>query len=137
VGEWIDNDDTVNFTSRYAWDKNKNFLTQHFSMAVLDQETIKGQQIIGWDPYLQSIRSWIFDSSGGFGESLWSKQDNQWYAETSYTLPDGGKASATHIYAEVDPNNYTFSSEGRDIDGTVLPNIGPFNVIRVNSSAKK
>ena len=95
----------------------------------MEHNELEGQQIIGWDPVKETIRSWIFDSDGGFGGSLWSKRgDNKWYAHTHFTLADGRKASAMHVYTKINDTTYTFESRARDIDGQLLPNIGPFTV---------
>lgn len=130
TGNWIDSDDNVSLNLSYEWAEGGNFLIQHFTMQILNHKQMEGVQIIGWDPSQEKMRSWIFDTDGGFGESLWFKQGMQWFARTSFTLPDGRKASAMHIYTKVDENTYTFASENRDVDGTLLPNIGPFKVIR-------
>ncbi len=113
-------------------DKHKNFLMQNFSMKVLDQNELQGCQIIGWDPIQEKIRSWVFDSDGGFGEGYWSQQGDSWYVNMSFTLADGRKASSTNIYTKVD-GSYTFASEGRDVNGEVLPNIEPVKVVKVTS----
>jgi len=34
-----------------------------------------GMQIIGWGPAAKQMRSWVFDSDGGFGTVIWSKKD--------------------------------------------------------------
>lgn len=130
VGSWIDQDENIVVTSDWKWAMNKNFLIQNFSMKVLDHDELQGRQIIGWDPVNARLHSWIFDSDGGFGESDWSKDGDSWFASTVYTLSDGRKASATHIYTKVGDNSYTFASQNRDVDGKVLPNIGPFKIIR-------
>ncbi len=130
VGDWIDDDDNIDVDYSYAWDQYKNFLTQNFALSVLDQEVLTGIQIIGWDPTQESVKSWIFDSDGGFGEATWDKQDDTWYATVKFTLPQGGVGSAMHVYKKIDDNLYTFSSENRVVDGNLLPNIGPFKVIR-------
>ena len=130
VGSWEDVGENVSVTSTYTWDTNKNFLTQHFIMKVLDQKELEGVQIIGWDPIKKKIRSWVFDSDGGFGESYWSNDGNSWYAALVFTLTDGKKSTATHVITKVDNNSYTFSSVGRDIDGRILPDIGPFKAVR-------
>ena len=61
-------------------------------------DDLEGTQVIGWDPAAGTIRSWMFDSDGGFGEGIWSKKDNSWIVKFSQVLPDGRKASATNIY---------------------------------------
>lgn len=130
AGDWIDDDDNIDVDYSYEWDKYKNFLTQQFTLSVLDQEVLTGTQIIGWDPIQETIKSWIFDSDGGFGEAIWNKQDETWYATVKFILPEGGEATATHVYKKINDSLYTFSSENRVVDGNLLPNIGPFKVMR-------
>lgn len=132
-GNWEDQDDNIDVKYSYSWDKNKNFLTQHFTVYILGQEQISGFQIIGWDPIKKKIRSWIYDSDGGVGKSVWSKEGSTWYVSVVFTLPQGGVASATHIYHKMDDTSYTFASENRDVDGKLLPNIGPFKVIKIGN----
>lgn len=130
IGSWVNKDENITYSSTFTWDKNKNFLVQSFNMEALDTKQLHGQQIIGWDPIRRKVHSWTFDSDGGFGESEWIEQNGDWYATMVFTLPDGRQASATHVYSKVDNDTYTFSSEGRDLDGKILPNIGPFTSIR-------
>lgn len=133
IGSWVDKneeeDDIVSHFS-FQWGKDKNFIIETFNMKVLGQDFLDGHQIIGWDPIKKKIRSWIFDSQGSFGESFWTKDGNQWYANTVYYLADGRKGSAVHIYAKEDDNNYNFSSESRDLGGLIQPNIGPFQIVK-------
>lgn len=136
VGKWIDADDDVSLELSYDWDKSKNFLIQHFTMQILNYKQIEGVQIIGWDPIKERIRSWIFDSDGGFGDGVWSAADNALYTRVFFTTADGQKASATHVYTKVDDNTYTFASENRAIDGSLLPNIGPFKVVRQSGGTR-
>ena len=65
-------------------------------------DDLEGTQVIGWDPAAGTIRSWMFDSDGGFGEGTWSKKDNSWIVKFNQVLPDGRKASATNIYTLID-----------------------------------
>jgi ketosteroid isomerase-like protein len=130
AGKWVDDDENIDITYVNEWDKNKNFLTQRFVVTVLGEEEISGSQIIGWNPTAKKIQSWIFDSDGGFGQGIWSKDDNHWAAEINFTLPQEGNASSVHVYTKIDDNTYTFASENREINGKLLPNIGPFKIIR-------
>lgn len=131
VGTWIHKTEGMTFSSEYSWDTNKNFLIQHFTTKILDHDELAGEQIIGWDPMQTSIRSWVFDSDGGFGQSTWSYVDSRWYVDMVFVLSNGSRATATHIIEKIDDSTYSFSSTGRDIEGKVLPNIGPFTVVRV------
>lgn len=131
VGEWVDADPDLTIDTIVTWDKDKNFIKQQFNMKIFDQQIVEGQHIIGWDPASQKIRSWIFDNNGGLGEGKWTKQnDNVWYVNTLYILPDGRKGSSINIYTKVDNDTYTWASEGRDIAGEILPNLPPVKVVR-------
>lgn len=134
VGTWTDTDENDKVISTFRWDTNKTFLLHHFISQTSEKFAFEGHQIIGWDPVKKKIRSWVFDSDGGFGESYWEKQDdNSWYASMLFTLPDGKRGSATQIYAKINDKSYSFSSTNRDVDGQMLPDIGPFTVVREKS----
>lgn len=128
VGKWEDADDNVQILFDTQWDKYKNFITQHFQMKIYGQDDIEGKQIIAWDPEKELIRSWVFDSDGGFGEGTWEKIDKSWYATMRYTLGDGRIASSKNIYTPVDDHSYTFASVEREVDGDILPDMNPVTI---------
>lgn len=130
AGNWVDDEADIDLKISYKWGKNKNFLIQSFNLKDSGHEDIEGQQYIGWDPVQSRIRSWLFDSDGNFGEGYWIADGDNLYSNVIFTLNDGRKASATHIYTKINDDTYTFASENRDINGEVLPSIGPFKVIR-------
>ena len=43
------------------------------------QVDISGIQVIGWDPIAKAIRSWTFDSNGGFAEGKWEHRGDRWF----------------------------------------------------------
>lgn len=132
IGEWLDDDkeDNVEVLSTYQWDENKNFITHHFQVTALGNKDSEGKQVIGWDPVNNRIRSWLFDSDGGFAEANWKKDGNRWVIESVNTLPDGRLGSQTTILTPIDRNNYNMEITGRDIDGEILPNLGPVKIGR-------
>lgn len=131
VGKWEDSDDNVGILFDNQWDKYKNFITQHFKMKIYGQDDIEGKQIIAWDPLKDVIRSWVFDSDGGFGEGTWEKVDKSWYATMHFTLGDGRAASSINIYTPVDDHSYTFASVEREVDGEILPDMNPVTVEKI------
>lgn len=131
VGDWIDQDEDVTVKTHTEWAMNRNFLIQRFTMWFYDQEVLSGQQIIGWDPVKQKIRSWIFDSDAGIGEGVWYPKANRWFVKIAYTFQDGTRASAIHSYTKNSDHSYTWASEARDIGGALLPNIGPKKIVRI------
>lgn len=130
IGKWKDGDEDVSIHFSAHWDKHKNFIIQSFDTSFYGVEELEGMQIIGWDAKEKTIRSWIFDSDGGFGTATWSKEGKSWYAVLTYTLSDGRQASSTNIYTPVDDTRYTYSSVGREVDGEILSNIEPVTVRR-------
>ena len=89
-----------------------------------------GMQIIGWDPAAKQIRSWVFDSDGGFAEGRWAKKGNRWTITTKGITPDGRKASSVNVITYVDDNRFKWQSVSRIADGELLPNIDEVVVVR-------
>ena len=135
VGNWEDSDENIQILFTNKWDTNKNFLTENFKMKIYGHDDIQGYQIIGWDPIKNVIRSWVFDSDGGFGEGTWEKFDKSWYVTLQFTLSDGRLASSKNIYTPIDANSYTFTSTDREIDGEILPNTDPVTVEKIKQVA--
>ncbi len=130
VGDWIDASPQADVQATVTWTKNKTFLNYAFKVSAPGMDDLEGTQVIGWDPAAGTIRSWMFDSDGGFGEGTWSKRDNSWVIKFNQVLPDGRKASATNIYNFVDANTLTWRSIGRKLDGEFLPNIDEVKMVR-------
>ena len=130
VGEWGDAGGDATISTKVSWTKNKSFLSYSFKVSSPDGNDLEGTQVIGWDPAAGTIRSWMFDSDGGFGGGTWTKKDNRWTIKFEQVLPDGRKASATNIYTIIDHDTITWQSIGREVDGQFMPNIGPLKVVR-------
>ncbi len=120
VGEWQDASDKIDVSVVCRWDRNKSFLVMQYEVKQPGEEPLHVTQRIGWDGYNERIRSWTFDSQGGFGESNWQRDGNRWVAATSGILPDGGTGGATNVYQFVDPNTILWRSLDRDVDGQPL-----------------
>ena len=91
---------------------------------------MEGTQVIGWDPVEKTIRSWMFDSDGGFGQGVWTRKGDNWVVKFSQVLADGREASSINVYKCVDENTYTWKSVGREVGGEQLPNIEEIKVAR-------
>ena len=130
IGSWIDQDEEATIQTDCQWTKNRNFITRSFAVVIGDQVDMAGMQIVGWDPEAKQIRSWLFDSDGGFAEGRWSRKDDRWLIQQTGTLPKGGKSSAVNIITYIDDNSFTWQSVNRVADGDVLPNIDEVLVVR-------
>lgn len=130
IGEWVDDSEVSDVETLAQWTKNKNFITLSFRVQFEGRPALEGTQVIGWDPSVKSIKSWVFDSLGGFGQGVWSREGSRWTVRTTGVLISGEKTSAINIYTALDENTFTFSSVGREINGEPQPNIEEVRVVR-------
>lgn len=130
IGTWVDEDDVNRIETTCEWTKNQNFITRSFTVSVRNRIQMSGMQFVGWDPAKKQIRSWVFDSDGGFSEGLWTKKDKSWHIQSVGTLPDGGKSSSINIITMVDDNSFTWQSIDREAGGELLPNVDEVVVVR-------
>jgi hypothetical protein len=137
IGTWVDSevdsDENSSLFLQCRWSTNQNFLLRSFKLETDEGGEFEGTEVIGWDPTNQTIRSWLFDSDGGFGAGRWSQAGTRWTVQSVHVLPDGRKASATNIYELVDDGSVDCQSIGRQVDGELLPSVGPFKVVRSDS----
>jgi hypothetical protein len=78
-------------------------------------------QRIGWDPVEGTLRSWTFDSDGGFSEGEWMGTDDGWVVKSEATLPDGSIGSATVTIRPSDADHFVVESTDRIVGGAQEP----------------
>ena len=130
IGSWTDGDDQDLVETTCQWTRNKNFITRAFTVSIQNRVEMAGMQIIGWDPAAKQIRSWVFDSDGGFAEGRWAKKDNRWFITTSGTTPDGLKSASVNVITYVDDNQFKWQSVNRTVGSELLPNVDEVVVVR-------
>ena len=123
IGRWVDQDDDATVVTECNWTRNNNFIARSFTVQTGERIDMAGMQIIGWDPSSKQIRSWVFDSDGGFGQATWKKKGNRWYIQQSGVLPDGRKSSAVNVITCLDDETCALQSINRTVDGELLPNV--------------
>jgi uncharacterized protein (TIGR02246 family) len=114
-----------------AWDENENFIVAKFSTTSRKVLVAGATQWIGWDPAEKRVRSWIFDSTGGFGEGTWTEEGKKWTVKAALTLKDGKKATATFHIGYVDARTITLQSTDRTVNGEKLPDSPEIKLKRV------
>ena len=130
VGEWNDSDDEATIHSTYRWSVNRAFLIHAFSVQIGDAIQMRGMQVIAWDPAEKRIRSWAFDSDGGFAEGAWEQDGNRFVIRSKSTLPDGSRGAAINVIRKIDDDHLAWSSTARHVDGEMLPNVDEVVVVR-------
>jgi hypothetical protein len=89
-----------------------------------------GTQRIGWDPLAKKIRSWVFDSEGGFGEGVWTRDGKQWIVKRTGVTRDGKIASATTIITRTSKHRMTWQQRDRIVGGEKTPDTGKIQITR-------
>ena len=130
IGSWVDQDESIRIVTDCNWTKNKNFITRTFTVSADDNVELSGMQIIGWDAGSKQIRSWTFDSDGGFAQGVWSKSKDRWYVHKKGTTADGETTTAVNHVTPVDDATFAFQSTQRTLAGELLPNIDEVLVVR-------
>jgi uncharacterized protein (TIGR02246 family) len=133
VGAWQDKSGDQTVEAKVNWAGDKNFLVRTINVKG-NQSSTDGWEIIGWDPVRQQIRSWIFDSNGGFGESTWASDGEHWLIRASNVLSDGSRSTAENVLTKVDDNKFTWESQNRTLNGDPQPSLDKIEVQRVAGS---
>jgi len=132
VGSWKDEDPQSQLETDCRWSRNENFLILGFKVSIAGQTQMAGIQVIGYDAGKKALRSWVFDSDGGFGEGVWQQKGKQWFIHQKGTLPDGRSSSAVNVIKQIDNNSFTWQSTQREIAGRIEPNVNEIRLIRTN-----
>ena len=119
VGEWIQEDEASLIATSCKWVDHKNFLLQEFTIRIGNLEPITGSTRIGWDPQMQQMKSWTFDSHGGYSEALWTHGDKRWVLKARGVTRSGRTFSGTSIVRQVDAGTMSWESHDR-VEGGVL-----------------
>ncbi|MBN2293368.1 MAG: SgcJ/EcaC family oxidoreductase [Pirellulales bacterium] len=106
VGDWVDEGSDAVVSINCKWAEDKNFLLVKFTAKVEGRPALKSSQRIGWDPMTHKIKSWVFDSDGGYGTGLWSQVDDRWVVKSTAVLPDGQTGAATLMLEPRDKDSY-------------------------------
>jgi uncharacterized protein (TIGR02246 family) len=121
VGDWADEAGTVQIKCK--WAPNKSFLLMEYEVKRKGADPMLVSQRVGWDPVNRRVRSWVFDSTGGFGEGYWEHQGHKWVVGASGILADGGTGESTNIYEYKDDRTMLYRSVDREVDGQPVADV--------------
>lgn len=130
VGTWSEKDGDLNISSNFDWARGGNFITRNLTVKRGDETTLEGWQIIGWDAAREQIRSWTFDTEGGFSEGIWTRSGNSWLVRDIGTLPDGSLTTAEQTITKTGDDKFTWEANNRTLDGEPQPSIARFEINR-------
>ena len=132
IGEWSAEQNGGYVKMKADWAANRNFITcQYETKKSAESPPVESRQVIGWDPRSGEPISWHFDSSGGFGWGNWIKKDRQWMIDATGVERDGSTTTATNVLSVNDPNNFSWQSVNRSVNGVAFNDSNPLKIHRV------
>jgi uncharacterized protein (TIGR02246 family) len=126
IGDWEGEKGGVTVSAR--WAMNQAFLQVEYKVKETNGE-LAVMQLIGFDPLTGQIKSWTFDSHGGYGEGLWERDGNSWVAETAGVLPNGQIGTAVNVIRYLDDKSIQFQTRDREVGGQPIPD-GEVKLVR-------
>ena len=130
-GTWKGENSRRPVTLKIAEAQNGNFLTINYSFGENGDEGTS-TEVIGYDAAQDSVRSWTFDSEGGFSEATWQPDGANWLLVSKSVNPDGTRASSQlDIRPSADGKSFTVEGYNRESGGVPMPKLGPIKFTAV------
>ncbi|HZW32160.1 MAG TPA: SgcJ/EcaC family oxidoreductase [Isosphaeraceae bacterium] len=131
IGDWVDEASDSQVRVNCRWSEDGNFLIRSFTVRQQGKPVMTVSQRIGWDPLARRIRSWEFDSEGGFGEGTWSRDGDRWLVKHTGARPEGVAASSTNILIRERSDLVRWSSTDRVLGEASIPGAQAYVMVRV------
>lgn len=134
IGEWVEEKKDPGPRGHIVldWTPDLNFIVGQRAVIVGDALLHTGSERIGWDPSTKRIRSWNFESDGGFGEGRWSHDGDAWTIKSTSTLSSGSRLQSSTVIKRVDANTISWQTTNQVVDGKPLPDSPVVTMKRVS-----
>ncbi len=123
LGEWSAESEETTLEVSARWNATETFLLRDLKVMRGGQIAFQASQRIGWDPVAHTIKSWIFDSDGGYGEATWTRDGDSWEIQSSGVLPDGRQTSATNLIEYNGKSGFSWKTVAATIGGQPGPSL--------------
>lgn len=130
LGDWVDEGEDTLVMSSCKPIQGGNFLLREFKMHAGGKEIISGEQRIGWDPMSGELKSWVFDSDGGYSEGHWQQDDHRWILKSVGVSTSGQPVACTTIFTIVDDSSMTWQTVDHQVGATQIPDSEVMTVVR-------
>ena len=98
-------------------------MIQEYAIKEANGELFTVTQRVGYDPLTNQLKSWTFDSRGGYGEGFWTRDGNVWEVESAGVLSNGGQGTSLNLWRFGDDDHFEWESRDREIDDVPVPNV--------------
>lgn len=133
LGTWHASTKDRTVTISYEWDEHRAFLRGRYTVRTGDKLE-SGTELIGWDPALGVIRSWLFQSDGAFADGTWIRDGKKWTINVHGVRADGSRLAANIIYLQVDRNTIAWQAVNQLVDGVPVEDTPPIRVARQSAT---
>ncbi len=123
VGDWVEEGDAAALQASYRWSPKKNYLIGEMKITPRGQESHVVTQRVAYDASEGRVRSWNFDSDGGFSEGDWTRGENGWVVVSTGVLPDGKRTLGRRIIRKIDDDTVVLESLDVQVDGAAMPDL--------------
>ncbi|WP_435010766.1 YybH family protein [Tundrisphaera lichenicola] len=130
VGEWVEESGQAVIKTSLDWSEDGNYLLRSFEVRTEGHPILKGNQRIGWDPLTRQIKSWTFDSEGGYRVGHWVRSQDQWIIKSTGVRPDGLTTSATQSMTRAGNDRIVWKSTDRTIGGVPIEDFDEIVMVR-------
>jgi len=135
-GKWTTKAKGWSVETSVEWVANDNFLRRKFTVENEEEGKRSGIQIIGWDPAVGAVTSWVFGADGGHGRGWWTQDGDNWVIESEGTTADGEIIRATNVITLLGKDAFRWQSTDRSIDAVAIDNTDSILVTRVKNNTK-
>jgi uncharacterized protein (TIGR02246 family) len=134
IGTWQASTKDREATVTYEWDENKVFIRGKYKVKAGAKVVESGMQMIGRDNAEAAIRSWAFQSDGGFGGGVWTREGKKWSVDVYGVTAEGKELTATYIYVHLDANTFTWQAVGQTLGGDPIADTQPIKATKQRSA---
>jgi uncharacterized protein (TIGR02246 family) len=117
VGDWVSEGGDSVVRISYRWSDDGNFLLGDYKVTANGQTSMDSVQRVGWDPLRQQVRSWLFDSDGGYGDGEWMAFEDGYLIRSSAVMPDGSVGSANIEARKLSDAQFVLKGTNRIVAG--------------------
>lgn len=130
VGEWVNESSDTLVETTCRWSDDQNYLLRQFVVKTADGREMSGVQRIGWDPIRKKLRSWTFDSEGGFFSGYWARTSDGWLITSEGVSADGEPVVASATYQLVSFDRIVWQYKTLIVGDSVTDSHAPVTMVK-------
>ena len=116
VGDWVASvGGNGKFTMNFRWEPSGAWMIGRGRYVSPDTDPVTLTVRIGWNPAVDKIVSWTFDSEGGFSKAVWTESSDKWVMKALGVNGEGESTSSTQSIEVVDTEAVLWSFTSRVI----------------------